>query len=101
MTDLKPCPFCGGTVRFIHTREPKFRNGNKGTGVVHCGPCSIELFGFSADEAQQTWNNRQADVRIEAIETWVAEGKKIFDSQPPPVMFHLGAFWASRPWKKK
>ena len=51
MSELKPCPFCGGKARFI--------NKYKGMRWVVCDYCLCETDLFSTDEkAVEAWNRR-------------------------------------------
>ena len=62
MTELKKCPFCGGTARME-------RAGNIGLYIVHCTLCGAEVSFFRCNAADRTqekvieaWNRRTADV---------------------------------------
>lgn len=56
MSELKPCPFCGGTAHTIKTNTNKF--------VVGCfGSCYVELplIYSTREEAIDAWNRRVTD----------------------------------------
>ena len=54
--DLKPCPFCGGNVRFDKAYS-YFRDS-----VIYCDGCDIvfTMYGFDAldDDVARVWNRR-------------------------------------------
>lgn len=52
MTELKPCPFCGG--------EAELRDfGDKRNPYIFCdGPCSFVMDGDTVEEAIEAWNTR-------------------------------------------
>lgn len=64
MTELKPCPFCGGKVKFNHNIE-LVPDG------IYCPACRMlvryygirakknEVFGVIMDEIAEAWNRRQ------------------------------------------
>lgn len=55
MSELKPCPFCGGEAGYESTQH-KY-------GVVHsiyCEECGVETARLSRDEAIEAWNRRVA-----------------------------------------
>ncbi|QDP61507.1 MAG: hypothetical protein Unbinned8596contig1000_20 [Prokaryotic dsDNA virus sp.] len=66
MTNLKPCPFCGGQAELIQS-EPSNANFNK--GAVHCGVacfnfgCQVmpypKLWQVNEEEAVIAWNARK------------------------------------------
>ena len=65
MTELKPCPFCGGEPRIQgHT----FHEHSSTYGVVclDCG-CETRQFYPSAKEAEEAWNRRASDEQAEAL----------------------------------
>jgi len=55
MTELKPCPFCGGAGRILtHLTEDKF--------TIECLGCGMRLRWFrSGEEAMESWNSRVTD----------------------------------------
>lgn len=54
MTELKPCPFCGGEAYIgFESRFPALDNG------VFCTECPAKMvFGENMDEVIKTWNRR-------------------------------------------
>ena len=59
MTEIKPCPFCGGEV--YASREDCYGEVSD-YFMVHCDECSLQ-FGFSSQfeseaEAIEAWNRR-------------------------------------------
>lgn len=56
--NLKPCPFCGGTVRMI-------KGFIKGTNTVLCDKCGADVMFFGADHDVlkfiRKWNSRKAE----------------------------------------
>ena len=55
MTDLKPCPFCGGEATIF----PYLELGN--LHMVKCRNCNISRVGKSEGEAVKEWNNRPSN----------------------------------------
>ena len=67
MTELKPCPFCGGTGHF-ETHNSDFwqtKEGwvdNKMTLYIGCEDCGCRTFYFeTAKDAAKAWNRRAND----------------------------------------
>lgn len=58
MTELKPCPFCGGEAGLFHGDSTD--GYIKGTGYVEafCGCCGARIREFKRDEAVSKWNKR-------------------------------------------
>jgi len=61
MTDLKPCPFCGGNP--IEDFEREELGGDKVGQIinwsVYCTKCYAEVFSCqSREDAQEKWNRR-------------------------------------------
>ena len=56
MTDLKPCPFCGGEADIL---EHQFEGFSPTYGVT-CLDCNCETYQFfdTEDEAIAAWNRR-------------------------------------------
>ena len=58
MTELKPCPFCGGEAfvsECLYSCEP----GRITTKVVECNGCHTTTFEYDTkEEAIEAWNNR-------------------------------------------
>ena len=54
MSELKPCPFCGGEAKFVHI----FENPDK--CMVSCRECDggIDAVFANEDEATAAWNRR-------------------------------------------
>lgn len=54
MTELKPCPFCGGEAYIAHRRDERFWNYYCG-----CVDCGVETLGHDRKkEAIEAWNHR-------------------------------------------
>ena len=63
MTELKPCPFCGGKAVLSHKTE-----WDEKCSYVYCTTCSIRTAGvpvsseYSSDEkAVKVWNRREGE----------------------------------------
>ena len=55
MTELKPCPFCGGEARSVS----KYSNNKKWKYFCECWLCSCRTQYFETEEkAIKTWNRR-------------------------------------------
>ena len=54
MTELKPCPFCGGKA----TERYECLNGV----FVQCNECGVSTHVSSSVDAIETWNRRVGDV---------------------------------------
>lgn len=57
MTELKPCPFCGGEASIYHGDSDRYL---KGTDFVlaFCGWCGASIRGKKEDEVIKKWNTR-------------------------------------------
>lgn len=59
MTDLKPCPFCGGEpyLRYFHRDDPRYDNSETS---VHCTDCGVHISrcGHRVEEVMELWNRR-------------------------------------------
>lgn len=69
MSELKPCPFCGGSPTAIETHP--------GRGELYCGNCDVVLGGNNAmtpDELTEAWNTRSERTchRVRR-DTWIWE----------------------------
>lgn len=55
MTELKPCPFCGGKAfEEISKRYP--------TNRVYCGQCkTTTMYKTTIEEARELWNRRKSN----------------------------------------
>lgn len=54
MTELKPCPFCGGEARLWHPKEYDITLGS-----VKCNSCGASTESFTDDDsAIEAWNKR-------------------------------------------
>lgn len=51
MTDLKPCPFCGG--------EPRIYDYGEGHCLIACSFCCARTHDDFLEEAIATWNRRE------------------------------------------
>lgn len=53
MTELKPCPFCGGDAEVIDLGDPD------DDSYAHCTKCRVQqIADFTAKEAALRWNTR-------------------------------------------
>jgi hypothetical protein len=50
-----------------------------------------------------SWKYRieELENRLILIEDWRKTGELIFQNVPSLVMFHVGYWWADRPWRKR
>ena len=64
MSELKPCPFCGGKARMKHGYPGKQRKGMR-QAVVQCEMCGCRTVTYQ-QLAYQAWR----DVDMHAAEVW-------------------------------
>lgn len=66
-TELKPCPFCGGSAK-PYTFGAVV--GGKALHFFECGECRAgkSLGEYSEEEAAKAWNTRAPDPRVEELE---------------------------------
>ena len=66
MTELKPCPWCGGKVTMGYGVDTC-------TYVYRCSKCSafIQLYYGVKDEAIDGWNNRYTDEELEFTRQYI------------------------------
>lgn len=59
MTELKPCPFCGGVAHHSYFKRDDPRYDNSETSI-HCSDCGayIGRLGCCEDEVVELWNRR-------------------------------------------
>ena len=58
MSDLKPCPFCGGTAKLRRVSEPR-PDAKPDSFSVKCTVCCAESNWFKTDGyALEAWNTR-------------------------------------------
>ena len=59
MTELKPCPFCGGKAKVIELDPFNRYRGRFHTWGVRCVKCGVEMVsGVSKEDVIKTWNWR-------------------------------------------
>lgn len=67
MSELKPCPFCGGNAEFVNTIAQDYcRDGRNIVCTVRCVQCNVQTGGFESkdhtfaykDAAARAWNRR-------------------------------------------
>jgi Lar family restriction alleviation protein len=66
MTELKPCPFCGGEAEFFKDVTFKAETGEQVGEIkffVWCTNCSALVSGDNKQEAFEAWNRRASDGR--------------------------------------
>ncbi len=59
---LKPCPFCGGEIRYMHTNHKNLHNR---THQYNCVKCNAYIF-LNAEGRYKTAD----ETKEEAIDTW-------------------------------
>ena len=58
MTELKPCPFCGGNAEFIENMEMWGTEPHK-MYMVRCSNCYVKTqYRDNIDKATKVWNRR-------------------------------------------
>lgn len=58
MSEIKPCPFCGGAAMNL-SHSSCDCCGKKYTGIVGCTHCNAEVSHYDTDEqAIEAWNKR-------------------------------------------
>ena len=67
MSELKPCPFCGGEARLLLNAKRKIYGKDEyRTGVVACcNVCEARMFYTSEKLAVEAWNRRVKDGQID------------------------------------
>ena len=61
MSELKPCPFCGGKARIREYKAEKFLLYNANCFISQCGKCGCGTsFERSQSDAIIAWNTRQS-----------------------------------------
>ncbi|MGN0733702.1 MAG: Lar family restriction alleviation protein [Emergencia sp.] len=55
MTELKPCPFCGGKAEMV------LFIGNFGVGCTNCMGSMFPVNGQTKEEAIKAWNRRAGE----------------------------------------
>ena len=72
MSELKPCPFCGGESRLLHNAKRKIYGKDEyRIGVVACcNVCEARMFYGSENLATEAWN-RRATIEPERKEKWI------------------------------
>lgn len=58
MTDLKPCPFCGGEARYSTYDPYDGYQGDCTTHVVRCRDCKAKIERRTKEEVIEAWNRR-------------------------------------------
>lgn len=72
MSDLKPCPFCGGDAEWVDIHDDEY--GNTGGSVIECMSCGASThveFGFK-ENLTSAWNTRAtpdplSDPRVKSL----------------------------------
>lgn len=59
MTELKPCPFCGGAANSFHCES---ENEDEDGYIIYCKVCDADAgCGKTLDQAINNWNRRVKD----------------------------------------
>ena len=68
MNTLNPCPFCGGKAEFERVGTARYST------IIRCTDCHVSLeTGETADDAGESWNNRESDKQLAKANECVKE----------------------------
>lgn len=69
MTELKPCPFCGGEAK---VKKAPWDRSEEGSSVceVYCTECHASIYGETFNFYQVKYDRNNPQDKISAIEKW-------------------------------
>ena len=75
MSELKPCPFCGGEAEYLNSETSEW---------VECSKCGakgeIELWGTSGNCVYKNWNTRTESTELEQLRKERDELERLADN---------------------
>ena len=96
MSELKPCPFCGGEARRIDINATKPSVPDAGASYIACGrcyACSPLMFGEKTG-LEESWNRRATSTISPDAQRNIKELLDLFDLQ------HTSTMEADKLWQK-
>lgn len=75
MTDLKPCPFCGGKAQFARGFDHGEIGAIRWVSCTRCGAMTLSKLYKTEEEAAVAWNTRNEPITIMSPITTVSEGE--------------------------